>query len=239
MIMAMKKYLYETHLHTAGVSKCASATVREQLEHYKSLGYAGVFITNHFIDGNIRCGWSLPYEEAIEFYFSDYEQAVCLGREIGISVFSGMEIASNGTEFLVYGLDKKWFLEHPEYAEMGTAEKLTLLAEAGALIVHAHPFYENPRTRQIRLFPHLVHGAEIYNSHRTEFDNDMARHYAENYGLIKLAGTDNHGAARESLLGGVMSDTLIEDERDFIEKAKAGELEMYIGTVAGRRAELE
>ena len=30
--MTMKKYLYETHLHTARVSKCASATVREQLE---------------------------------------------------------------------------------------------------------------------------------------------------------------------------------------------------------------
>jgi hypothetical protein len=51
----------------------------------------------------------------------------------------------------------------------------------------------------------------------------MAMQYADNYGLIKFAGTDNHGAARESLLGGVMSDTLIKDERDFIEKARAGE----------------
>ena len=237
--MDMKKYLYETHLHTAGVSKCASATVREQLEHYKSIGYSGVFITNHFIDGNIRCGRSIPYNEAIEFYFTDYEEAIKIGHEIGISVFSGMEIASNGTEFLVYGLDKEWFLKHPEYAEMDTAEKLTLLAEAGALIVHAHPFYENPRTKQIRLFPHLVHGAEVYNAHRTAFDNEMARQYAESYGLVKFAGTDNHGAARESLLGGVMSDAPIKDEREFVEKAKAGELEMYIGTVAGRRAELE
>ena len=237
--MAMKKYLYETHLHTTGVSRCASATVREHLEHYKSLGYAGVFITNHFIDGNIRCGWDIPYAEAIEFYFTDYEEAVRLGREIGISVFSGMEIADSGTEFLVYGLDKKWFLEHPEYAELEIAEKLTLLADAGALIIHAHPFYENPRTKQIRLFPHLVHGVEAYNSHRTAFDNEMAMQYAENYGLIKFSGTDNHGAARESLLGGVMSDTPIKDERDFIEKAKAGELEMYISTVSERRAELE
>ena len=42
-------YRYETHLHTAPVSKCAHASVRENLEFYKSLGYAGVFITNHFI----------------------------------------------------------------------------------------------------------------------------------------------------------------------------------------------
>ena len=235
----MKKYLYETHLHTAGVSRCASATVREHLEYYKSLGYAGVFITNHFVDGNIRCGRDIPYAEAIEFYFSDYEEAVRLGREIGISVFSGMEIADMGTEFLIYGLDKKWFLDHPEYENLEIAEKLTLLADAGALIVHAHPFYENPRTKQIRLFPHLVHGVEAYNSHRTAFDNEMAMQYAENYGLIKFSGTDNHGAARESLLGGMMSDTPFKDERDFIEKARAGELEMYISTATERRTELE
>ena len=35
----MKKYLYEMHLHTAPVSKCAKAGVRESLEYYKSLGY--------------------------------------------------------------------------------------------------------------------------------------------------------------------------------------------------------
>ena len=64
-------YLYETHLHTSPVSKCAGATAAESLAFYKSLGYAGVFITNHFIDGNINCSRSLSYEEKISFYFSD------------------------------------------------------------------------------------------------------------------------------------------------------------------------
>ncbi len=47
-------YLYETHLHTAPISACAKAEIRETLEYYKSLGYAGVFLTNHFLDGNIE-----------------------------------------------------------------------------------------------------------------------------------------------------------------------------------------
>ena len=47
-------YKYETHLHTFPVSNCASAEVRENLEFYKSLSYDGVFITNHFLDGNIN-----------------------------------------------------------------------------------------------------------------------------------------------------------------------------------------
>ena len=41
-------YKYETHLHTSPVSVCARVEVRETLEFYKSLGYDGVFITNHF-----------------------------------------------------------------------------------------------------------------------------------------------------------------------------------------------
>ena len=47
-------FLYETHLHTLPVSRCGHYSVRENLEFYKSLGYEGVFITNHFIDGNIN-----------------------------------------------------------------------------------------------------------------------------------------------------------------------------------------
>lgn len=76
----MKKFLYETHLHTSPVSKCARTTVRESLEIYKSLGYAGVFITNHFIDGNLNCDRALPYEELINVYFSDYEAALEIFR---------------------------------------------------------------------------------------------------------------------------------------------------------------
>ena len=47
-------YLYETHLHTSPVSKCARASVREVVEYYKNAGYEGIFITNHFIDSNIN-----------------------------------------------------------------------------------------------------------------------------------------------------------------------------------------
>jgi hypothetical protein len=56
-------YRYETHMHTLPVSRCARATVRESLEFYKSIGYDGVFITNHFIDGNVNINEPMTYEE--------------------------------------------------------------------------------------------------------------------------------------------------------------------------------
>ena len=109
-----KMYRYETHSHTFPVSKCARVSPREVVEFYKEAGYDGIFITNHFIDGNINIERSRPYEERINFYFSDYEEAKKLEDEIGIKVFYGVEVSYMGIDFLVYGLDKEWFLAHPE-----------------------------------------------------------------------------------------------------------------------------
>ena len=111
-------YRYETHMHSAPVSRCARATVRESLEYYKKLGYDGVFVTNHFLDGNVNIDPSRPYEEKINFFFSDYEEALSLSEEIGIKVFGGVELSYYGIDFLVYGLDKEWYLQHPEIMEM-------------------------------------------------------------------------------------------------------------------------
>ena len=69
MVWGDKMYKYETHLHTSPVSKCAQASVLETLTFYKKLGYDGVFITNHFLDGNINIEADKSYEERIEFYF--------------------------------------------------------------------------------------------------------------------------------------------------------------------------
>ncbi len=220
----MKPYLYETHLHTYPVSKCAKADVKESLEFYKSLGYAGVFITNHFIDGNINCDKTVPYEERIEFYFSDYEKGVQLGKDIGISVFLGVESSYKGTDFLIYGLDKSWFLKHPEIEGMEKSKMLTLMAEEGAFIVQAHPFREARYIDHIRLYPRHVHSVEIYNACRTENENAMAKHYAKQYDLIAFAGSDNHSAARQTTLGGMQSETPIFDELDFIKQVKNGEM---------------
>ena len=220
----MKSFLYETHLHTFPVSKCAKADVRETLEFYKSIDYAGVFITNHFIDGNINCEGDLSYEEMIEFYFSDYEEGLIIGKEIGISVFLGLEMSYKGTDFLVYGLDKEWFLSHPEIMEMKKSQLLPFLSEEGALVIHAHPFREAAYIDHIRLFPRCVQGVEVYNANRTDFENEMAKQYAENYGLLSFAGSDNHQAGKQKKLGGMQSDTPSSDELDFITRVRSGEM---------------
>ena len=220
-------FKYETHLHTYPVSKCAKAGIRESLEFYKSKGYDGVFVTNHFIDANINIDKTLPYKEKIEFYFSDYEEGVKIAKEIGIKVFSGVEIAYNSTHFLIYGLDKEWYLSHPEIEDMPKADELKLMEECGALIIQAHPFREWRPTEPIRLYPRMVHGVEIDNSSQTDVANDMAKKYADSYELIPFAGSDNHSAGKHKRLAGIITDEPVRDEAHFMELVKSKKTQTF------------
>ena len=220
-------YRYETHLHTWPVSRCARVGVADNLAFYKQLGYDGVFITNHFIDGNINVDRTLSYEEQIHYYFSDYEEAVEIGKTLGIKVFCGVEISYLGTDFLVYGLDKAWFLAHPEIMEMKKRDELTFMMESGALIIQAHPYREASYIDHIRLFPRNVHGVEVLNAGRTDGENKMAEIYAAHYGLPPFAGTDNHSGKEQRKMAGMCSKAPVRDEQDFIQKYMAGELELF------------
>ena len=220
-------YKYETHLHTFPVSKCASADVYQSLDFFKELGYDGVFVTNHFLDGNINIDHNTPYEEKIEFYFSDYEKALEYGKSIGIKVFCGVEMSYGGTDFLIYGLDKGWYLENPQIMDMKRSEELEFLKENGALVIQAHPFREAYYIDHIRLFPRNIHGVEIINAANSDIENAMAESYAKTYGLLEIAGSDNHSVSKEKRLAGVCFERPIESEEDFIERVKAGEASIF------------
>ncbi|MBR6902776.1 MAG: histidinol phosphatase [Clostridia bacterium] len=224
-------YKYETHLHTSPVSACAKADVRQSLTFYKNLGYDGVFITNHFLDGNINIDYYTPYKDKIEFFFSDYEKALQIGKEIGIKVFCGVEISHGGTDFLVYGLDKKWFLKHHEIMKMRKSAELSFLSDNGALIIQAHPFREAGYIDHIRLYPRRIHGAEVINANRTDFENEMAELYAQKYNLIRFAGSDNHIGEKQKRIAGMESKKPLKSESDFISKLKKGQLKIFSYTL--------
>lgn len=221
-------FYYETHMHTAPVSGCAKANVEETLTFYKEQGYDGVFITNHFMNGNIEEILKSSYEEKARYFFSDYEKGVRIGQELGIKVFFGAEISYRGTDFLVYGLDFSWYLAHPEFITLSMKEKLALIRQSGGFVVQAHPFREGGHIDHIRLFPRSVDGVEVINACRTELENKMAALYAENYGFYQTAGSDNHVAGGAENLAGMMSQTPVSDEQDFIRKIKAGEMELFV-----------
>ena len=228
-------YLYETHLHTSPVSRCARATVRETIEYYKEAGYAGVFLTDHFLPGILpgREDEQPTFAERIEYYFSAYEEGKKIGDEIGIDVFPGIEMGQGWAHILVYGVDKEWCLRHEDMLQIKMSELMTIMQEDGALLVQAHPF----RTvkEAITLFPRHVHGVEIYNASRTEFENALAVQYRENYSLIPFAGSDNHTAGRRTAFGGMATERPVKDVQDFIQMVLNGEAKPFVRDENGVR----
>ena len=221
-------YRYETHCHTSPVSLCAKSSVREILELYKSMDYDGIFLTNHFIDGNIGGDRTRPYAEQLEFYFSDYDEAVKIGKGIGIKVFFGVELSYGGTDFLIYGLDKDWYRKNPQIMDMKKSEELSFMMDEGALVIQAHPYRKEAYIDHIRLYPHCVHGVEIINAGRTDFDNQMATHYAKQYGLLEFAGSDTHSTQRNRKFAGMCSERPITSEEEFIKAVKNKEMKIFI-----------
>ena len=100
-----------------------------------------------------------------------------------------------------------------------------MLAAGGGLVIHAHPFREVKH--EIVLYPRAVHGVEVYNSSRTEFENRLAAEYCENYGLVRFAGSDNHIAHKQKRFGGMATDTPLSSVRDFINRVLSGEAKPF------------
>lgn len=136
-------------------------------------------------------------------------------------------MAYKGTDFLIYGPDKEWYIKNQHITEMSKSEELRFLMDNGALVIQAHPFREAHYIDHIRLFPRCVHGFEVINSARTEFENKMANTYSENYGLLKFAGSDNHWGNGHKMLAGMCSRTQILNEQDFVLRVKSGQMDIF------------
>ena len=226
-ILEKKLYRYETHLHTSPVSRCASVSPEETVAFYQALGYDGVFLTNHFLDGNIGIDRDRPYEEKIAFYFSDFDKAAAAGKALGLKVFPGVELSYGGTDFLIYGLDRQWYLDHPEIMDMTKRQELALMQDAGALVVQAHPFREKDYIDHIRLYPRSVEAVEVINATNTDEENAMARLYAAHYGLRMVAGSDNHKAGGQKKLAGIRTEAPLTCVEDYMAAVRAGETEIF------------
>ena len=211
-------YKYETHLHTKYASACASISGKGQAIEFKRAGYSGIIITEHFFRGNTCISKALPWKERIEMFCRGYEEAKYYGDKIGMQVFFGWEETYDGQDFLIYGLDKEWLLEHPEMEHWTIKEQFEEVSKNNGLVIHAHPFRDRPYIPKIRLFPHLVHGVEVYNAGNYNEENRRAFMYAKQYNLPMTAGGDSH--YHDITCSGIRVEEKLNDIHDYIELIK-------------------
>lgn len=217
-------YKYETHLHTREGSACSSAPAEEMARAHKDAGYDGIFVTNHWFNGNCAVPRDLPWEEFVDRYCEGYERAKAVGDEIGLKVFFGIEYCAYSSDFLVYGIDKQWLRDNRRLSiEADEREFFREVHAAGGFIVHAHPFRSDPYIHHISLFPYDVDAVEVINgSHNPDnFYNQRADLYADMYALPKTGGSDSHHL--DKLFGsGILVPEEINAPEDYLRQIQNG-----------------
>ena len=189
-------YLYETHLHTAEVSRCAVSGGAEYIAGYKNQGYTGIIVTDHFFNGHCLISRKLPWDVWVNRFFSGYEKAKAEGDRLGLDVFFGWEETFDSCDdYLIYGLGKEWLLDHPEVRTWTRGEQYRAVRDAGGCVVQAHPFRQRNYIERVILSTGCVDAIEAANGGHEDFSYDaLACRYAQKLGKPITAGTDIHDA---------------------------------------------
>ena len=205
---------WETHLHTKEGSACAMASAADMARGCKAAGYDGMFVTDHFYDGNTCVDRGLLWEEWARQFALGYYHAREAGAQIGLRVCFGWEYSWDGNDFLTYGLSPEWLAAHPETISVTPYEYLKLIRDAGGCIVHAHPFRQESYVPLIKLLPDMVDAVEVYNGgNHEEAYNERAQWYADSFGLRQTAGSDTHNS--DWFNGGILTECEIQSTEDY------------------------
>lgn len=191
----MKYEQFETHCHTAEVSRCGVLRADEVVDGLKAAGYAGTFITDHYNarffeqPGLIGLGW----KEKIARYLAGFHKAKKRGEEAGLTVMLGLEVQIDNSpyEFLVYGPDEQFLAEAGPFYKLPMRDFYQLMSQNGHLVFQAHPYRYGLSPEN----PAFFDGIEIVNSQpRHESRNKLALKFAYAHDIMIIAGGDIHMA---------------------------------------------
>jgi hypothetical protein len=188
-------FLYETHLHTCEGSACGVSPAAEYIQRYIDRGFTGIMVTDHFFNSNCTADRHLPWKEWVKRYCAGFEHAREEGARRGLDVFFGWEETFDGDDYLIYGLDREWLLEHPEVVRWTREEQWRETRTYGGCVVQAHPFRQHDYIRTIHLSPYFIDAVEAANegNHDARYDA-LAHEYARTLRLPAVAGSDIHDA---------------------------------------------
>jgi len=212
------QYLYETHLHTRESSACGVSGGREYIKRYLDLGYTGIIVTDHFYRGNCAVNRNLPWPAWVEQFCQGFDNARNEGARRGLDVFFGWEESFDGDDYLVYGLDRQWLLQHPECRHWSRKDQFEGVKRYGGCVVQAHPFRQQAYINCIHLSPGCVDAVEAANGSNNKHENALALLYAQKLNLPFTAGSDIHNIrniANDTVFG-VYLDEKMETVSDYV-----------------------
>ena len=213
-----KENLYmkiDLHVHTSEVSMCGQMPAREVVERYKDAGYDAIVITNHFNLDTASHFERHGEPDFIKAYNYGYELAEEAGKELGMTVLKGFELRfnENYNDYLLYGFPEDLEKDYKEIFAMRPRDFAKIASERDFLFYQAHPF----RNGMVINHPGALFGIEVHNGHPDhDSRNDIARAWAEKYGLHMISGSDCH-FSRGVGQAGIITDAKVETMNDLVE----------------------
>ena len=217
-------YKYELHAHTSECDLFARLSGAELVRTYQEAGYDGMVITDHYFADFFE--WfadelrPMTHEEQMHRYLKGYYAARAEGERIGFTVLPGAEarLSDSINDYLLLGLEEEVFFRTPRLNEAESLTALIGMLPPETCVVHAHPFRDNMTVRD----PSNLFGIEVYNAGTKPFRNELARTFAEYYGVAMTSGSDVHGIERAAK-GGIETDRIIRTPRDLSAVLRSGE----------------
>ena len=217
-------YRYELHSHTSECDRDAALSARDLVRLYKEAGYDGMVITDHYIERFYTLWFpeevaGLSHEEQVSRWLKGFRTAREEGEKVGFTVLPGAEVRFDGfpNDYLLYGVEEDFFYTVPRLNELGSLDRLLAMLPKEVCVVQAHPFRDDMVVQD----PSPLFGLEVYNGGTDPFRNDLARRYAEHYGLAMTSGSDVHGTDRLAK-GGILTPKKIKTPADLISVLRSG-----------------
>lgn len=217
-------YRYDLHVHASGCSLCARRTPTEMVRACHAAGFAGMALTDHFLNGYTAVDKSLPWEEKISRYWQSYEEARAEGDRLGLDILFGLEYAyGGGKEVLTYGIDRDFLLSYPDLCAIPLEEYAARVRAAGGYLSQAHPFRRRPYIDDTILpCVELLDGLEVFNGGNDPLWDQEAWDWAQRYALGGTAGSDAHDIDSFGRAG-IVSPRRLKTGRDLVSALREGE----------------
>lgn len=214
------KYKYELHCHTGCVSRCGRVEPEEIVKLYKSKGYNGIVVTDHYSPMTFTPNWC-PQKQ-IDFYLSGYRRMKAAAGD-DFTVLLGIELRHYFTanDYLIYGIDEDFLYSSGNLMKPWEKEVFLLVKERGYLIYQAHPFRVGIR----RCNPDYIDGVEIYNGKTGKAENQKAFEWAKENNKLMVSGSDFH-TVKNLARGGIITDNPVKNNNDLLNVLRAQNFEM-------------
>ena len=225
-ICILLPYIYETHAHTAEVSRCGRIPAFEVVQNYIEAGYSGLIVTDHINHSAFRKIPDAGWDEKVTHFMTGFQTAADAAAALNpnFKVLFGAELRLDGADndYLLFGVSEEFLRAHPDLMQMRFSEMADCVHQAGILLVQAHPFREDMTIVDWT----LLDGVEAFNGNPShESNNPIADAWADRHGLLKTSGSDYHGDWGEKT-GGIRTAEPIKDNAHLLQILRNGQYEL-------------